>query len=221
MEFINCHNQSESKREKWIGYLYLATVFLFVFRLFAYLSCFQMGPWTVYGFTMATALISFIILLLLFPEFSKYEKILWIGLSASIFISWLTHFTGLEYICNTAILLSALTILPKIEWKKLHAEILFYIFSAYLVFVLIFVNRSIYDTGTLIFMNPNGVCFILVLYQFILVAYARAQRKRLLEILLYLIAGGVIFFQIQFGGRASLLGTGILAIYCIFQKTVV
>ena len=102
MEFLSVCNQREGKRKAWIGYLYIATVFLFVFRLFAHLSFFQLGPWTIYAFTMATALLCFIVILLLFPDFSKYEKILWVGLIASVLVSWLTHFTGLEYICNTA-----------------------------------------------------------------------------------------------------------------------
>ncbi len=218
MQIISVLGHKEGKRKAWIGYLYLSVLCLVLFRLFAYLSCFHMGPWTVYGFTMATALLSFILILLCFPEFSKYEKILWIGLIAGVFISWLTHFTALEYICNTAIFLSALTTLPKVRWEKLYTEILLGVFTAYIIFVLIFVNTSLEDKDSFVYMNPNGVCFLLVLYQFVLVAYARKQEKLALKIAVYTLALATVILQFYFGGRASLIGTGTLFVYCIFQN---
>ena len=218
MEFLSVCNQREGKRKAWIGYLYLTAIFLVVFRLFAYLSCFKMGAWTVYAFTMATALLFFVIAMLSFPEFSVWERVLWLGLIGSTLISWLTHFTALEYICNTAILLGSLTCLTRVQWKKSYADLLFLVFSVYTLFVAIFVNRNIIDVDSFVYMNPNVASLLFVVYQFVLVAYARKQDNKPLKIVCYIVAIGLIFVQWQFGGRASLLGTGVLVVYFALQK---
>ena len=218
MELFCALHKREEKRKKWMGYLYLVLFALVIFRLFAYLSCFHMGPWTVYGFTIATAVLSLAVVVLSFPDMGRGAKILWIALEVSLFVSVMTHFSAIEYICNTAILFSALTTLPKVQWKGLYTEILFGVFSLYVLLVLIFVNRTLEDTNSFIYLNPNTVCFLIVVYQFILVAQARKQKNIVLKITFYLVTLATGFFQWQFGGRSSLIGKAVLVAYCVLQK---
>ena len=207
-----------NKKERAIGILYLIVTVLVIFRLFAYLSCFKMGAWTVYAFTMATALFSFVMVILCFPELPRGLRILWTALFVSVLVSWLTHFTALEYICNTAIFLSYLTILPKIKWGKKYTDILFIIFTAYTLFVTVFVNRDILDMDAFVYMNPNVASLLFVVYQFVLIAYARKQKNLALKITFYILGFALVLVQWQFGGRGALLGTLTLALYCIFQR---
>ncbi len=209
-------NKREWMRKQLIDRAFLLFICLSVFRLFAFFTFFDFGSlqlWT----NLFMGALSLLMVVLSIPDMSKGLQILWLGLFSALSISYLTHFTGLEYACNTVVFLGCITVLPQIKWKKEWTGILLLVFTVYFAIMGLFVNRTLDDKSSLMYLNPNGVCFVIVLYQCILLAYARTQEKAR-KILLYGVAVATIYIQLQFQGRASLIGTGLLFLYCVLQK---
>ena len=209
-------NKNEAKRKRLIDFVFLMFMALAVFRLFAFFSFFEFPAILNSYFTLLLGAIMLIEMLLSIRDMSKGVSILWIALISSLAISYLTHFSGMEYICNTIIFLATLTVLPQIRWKREWTELLLLIFTVYIVCLALFVNRTYEEKDALIFHNPNTTAFIFVLYQFVLVAYARTL-DRVRKILLYLAALITVYIQLQFNGRSSLIGTVLLIVYCMLQ----
>ena len=209
-------NKREWMRKQWVNRVFLAFICLSVFRLFAFHTFFDFGSLQLFTNLLMGGL-ALLMTALSIPDMSKGLQILWLGLFSALAISYLTHFTGAEYACNTVIFLGCITVLPQIKWKKTWTELLLLVFTVYFAIMGLFVNRTLDDKSSLIYMNPNTVCFVIVLYQCVLVAYARKLDK-VRKILLYAAALATVYIQLQFNGRASLIGTAILLIYCLLQR---
>ena len=208
-------NENEKERKQLISLTFLTFMLLAIFRLFT-IYTFVSLPGVLLTFLMlALTGLSLIMTILSIPDMRKSLCVLWIGLFACLIISYLTHFTGVEYICNTVIFLSVLTVLPQIKWRREWTEFVLLLFSLYILCLGLFADKT--GPSSLVNLNPNTLCFILVLYQFILVAYARNLDK-VRKILIYAVALATVYIQFQFQGRSSLIGTVLLFVYCILQR---
>lgn len=207
----------EQKRKKLLNDCMLLFMILATIRLFVCVTFFQIPEILSTLLTFFTAGVVAVEVLLALPDMNKNLQGLWKFLLLSLGISYLVHFTGLEYICNTIILLGTLTVLPQTKMKREWTEGFLLAFTFYVFLLSLFADRTLEDENAFIYLNPNGIAFVFVLNQFVLVSYARTLgiwRK----IVIYIIAVASVFIQIQFGGRSSLIGTGALVVYCVLQK---
>ena len=90
-------NRGEGKRTLWINRLFLAFIVLAVFRLFAFFTFFDLPGVLAFVSNFLLGGIALLMTVLSIPDMSKGLRVLWTGLLASMAISYLTHFTGLEY----------------------------------------------------------------------------------------------------------------------------
>lgn len=210
-------NRGEIIRKQWINTVFSVFIALVVFRLFVFFTFFNLPGALALFSNLLLGGIALVMTALSIPDMSKGIRRLWFGLLGSLAISYLTHFTGLEYACNTVIFLGCITVLPQIDKKELLMEGLLLVLAIYMALVALFVNRSIDDRVSIIYLNPNTVCFILVLYQCMLVAYARRLEKPW-KLFIYVVALSTVYVQVQFGGRSSLLSTVLLFGYLILQR---
>ena len=98
-------NKREWMRKQLVDRTFLLFICLSVFRLFAFFTFFDFGSlqlWT----NLFMGALSLLMVVLSIPDMSKGLQILWLGLFGALSISYLTHFTGLEYACNTVVFLA-------------------------------------------------------------------------------------------------------------------
>lgn len=210
-------DKDEEIRRKGIDGIFTAFILLAVLRLFVFYTFINLPSLLELFITLSLGGLMLCALVLSIPDLPRGVKVLWIGLIASLGVSYLTHFTGLEYACNTVIFLGTITLLPQISLKARRAEVLLVSFAIYVTLLGVLSNRAIGDTSKPIYINPNGASFVFMLYQCMLIAYARRQ-KRAGKIFLYALALLTVYVQFGYGGRSSFIGTGLLFFYVILQK---
>ena len=169
--------------------------------------------------TALTSIIAVAGLFLLFAYLKDIIKLVWFLFVFFILLSYVNHFTGMEYICNTLTLLSLITILPYYKFDIVYIKLVFFAFSIFVLTILLFAPRFENDSDTKIKFNTNGSGFVLFTFEAIMAACAGRYKKGLvIKYVCYILIIVAIAFQFQFAGRSSLIGSGLLMVYLIFSK---
>ena len=209
------YRQDETRRNI-LNYISIAFLALLSLRMFFCLSFFTLSP-------LMQSLISggmsvFVLLLLFFllPDLNDGLFFLWLGFLLALDISYVTHFTGLEYICNTIIFLGTLTLLPHIRLKENTVKLFSVLFLFYSFLIVLFANRG-YSQKALIELNPNTSSFICFLSIVLLLVWG-SKSQNPVKTVCYILAGVWLLFQIPFMGRSSLLGVALFFGYFVLRK---
>ncbi len=168
--------------------------------------------------TYITTILIALSVILLFSELSDALKITWFVLLIVFLISYIVNHGGIDYICNTIIILGLFTALPNVKLDKRFIWAFLFFYLLYAVLVFIFANKSVDDTG-IITLNPNGSCFIFLCAEIILVALSfrfdvKGKAICLIGVLLFVVG------QFLFGGRSSLIGTCLILLYFFFHNKI-
>lgn len=167
--------------------------------------------------TFASGFIVVIDLILVFFSLPQKIKALWILIIISLLLSYITHFSGAEYICNTVIFLGIITLLPYLTIKRDMTKLLVIIYSIYTFLIITLANR--FGAENKVGINTNTSGFVICLFEMIMIAFGRSYSKNaIMKYICYIMAVVAVWFQFQFAGRSSLIGTAFLLFYIIFMK---
>ena len=209
--------RDDEMRRKILNYIATAFLVLLMARVFLSFTFFDIPNLYLVLLAGGMAALTLLQLFFLLPDINDGLFFLWLLLLLALDISYITHFTGLEYICNVIIFLGMLTLLPHIRVKKTVLYSLMFAFVAFSFLVVLFANRTLHDKDTVIFMNTNTSSFICFLTAVLLIACGGGATTRI-KWIFYALAAVWTIFLIPFGGRASMIGVVLFVGYFFLRK---
>lgn len=155
----------------------------------------------------------------IFDYLSLSLRLYWFAFVGLILISYVQHFSGLEYICNTISFLGIITMLPYVRVNSIYIRFLYLAMAIFSIIIILFASKFKEADGEQhMTFNTNTSGFVLFVFEFMTIAIALSYKKGVVKrYIFYLIFLVAVIFQIQFAGRSSLLGTGMLLIYFMFR----
>jgi len=212
-----------SEQTKRIGfvnnliYLFLIVVFAKIVYEFTF---FESKTNVSLAITATLSLIAMISVICVFRLFNKKLRILWMLFVLSVLISYLTHFSGLEYICNTFTFLGLLSILPYSRLRPKFIRKVVLVFTVYILILFVFASRF-ESKENLINLNTNSSGIAICLFEIIILALSKTYSKNaVMKYVCYFLAIVSLVMQFQFASRSSMLGTAVLLFYLIFARTI-
>ena len=172
------------------------------------------------GITALLSVITMLGVLSVFKFLGGRLQILWIIFVLSVLISYLTHLSGLEYICNTFTFLGTMSLLKYSKLSKKSIRNILLVFAIFVLMLFIFASRF-GGRSNLIDLNTNTSGIIICLFEISVIALSRLYGKNaVMKYVCYTFAIVSLIFQLQFASRSSLLGTLILLFYIIFSNII-
>lgn len=191
---------------------------LLVLRLLVFHTVFELSNMAELAFTAATAVVAVIGVVSIFPRLKQSTKFLSITTMILLFVSYIIHFSGLEYMCNIVTFASLLIMTPFIRVNKKRVIGFFIFFLAFVIFLFFTAPNSAEFDANHEGMNPNNSAIACFLVEFLALSLFSKSQKRGWKICLLLITALVFVFQLNFGGRSSLIGTFLMILYFLFEK---
>lgn len=201
----------------------LINVYLFVIfaKIIYEFSFFTSNGKISLGITALLSLLCMSGVVYVFRYLTFKTKALWIGFIFFVMLSYVFHFVGLEYICNTLTFLGILTLLPYSRFRFSQIKIIMGIFGAYVILLFLFASK--FEGGkNLIDINTNTSGIIMCLFQIMLFAFLQLYGKQAVaRFLCYIFLLVSFLFQLEFASRSSLLGTAVLLTFVLFKKVAI
>ena len=217
----NVTKQPNTKMEKRKTILLVAGIVflaLLTFRIFWVGTFFSIPAAQHHNYTYFLAIYGLFCVVLAFPDMKKYLIALWVLVLFFFLFSLLSHGTGQEYIANSIIFFSVLTVLPHLKMGRMTAVIFLALYALYALWVVIFANRDRFDYSTPIYLNPNTSAFVCFIAFIIFLAFSTTFQNKLVSWIFVALAAVCVVFQIQFGGRTALIGVVLFVGYFVLRK---
>ena len=212
--------KDEKKRNK----VFLFTLYTFIvvslLRIFLCYSFFSISNKLNLCITFGMAVLGVGLLFFVVPEIIKDTTItiLWLLLVMFFAISYMSHFSGLEYISNTITFLSILSILPYMLLKDKAIKVISFVFLLYACLLVFFANKYGKTQNALINLNTNDSSFVCFLAEIILLAIGSSYKKWTFRLPFYIMTTVFLFAQFQFGGRSTLIASILFLGYFLFRN---
>lgn len=150
---------------------------------------------------------------------NKKMLILYLTFIASLLVSYVTHFSGLEVICNLITLSGVLVCFKSISSEKKYRNLIFKIYSIFIsiyLFCYFFINEYHGHGNFLnISINPNTATFIILIYITMLLHKLSMSNKKSLYITIISI---LLLIAPLLGSRTGMVGIFILLILYLFRR---